>query len=131
MGRLERPAVGVHVGCWFDGFHKANPNHPALVQVPGTQVLGHRDLNRDGKRTGDLVSEGRGINQHGTHPGFERKTVGGHSEGCLVAMRWPDHIQFVNLYRTDARYLKDRLYRFTSTIIAGDDLQRRFPFEVI
>lgn len=127
-GGVFRIMLGQHLNCWVDGFHKGNVSHPALVHYPGAKILGHRDANRDGKRTGDLVGLGYGINQHSTQPLFERETVGRYSEGCLVGWNWQEHLEFVRLYRSDARYVQDRLFRFSVTVIPADDLQKHFPF---
>jgi len=114
---VARIAFGQYT-AWEMGFHKGRANHPALVQCMPIPV--YRDLNRDGKRTGDLIDYGSGINQHGTRPGKAPEIVGNWSEGCLVGQYWPNHIEFINRLKQDARYLADNDFIFTAAIIDGD-----------
>ena len=123
---IFRIAFGQFVGCWRMGFHKGRPDHPCLRQIPGMQINGYRDANKDGRRTGDLVSSGVGINQHGTKPGFVGRIVDFFSEGCLTARFWSDHILFVRLCQTDTRYQGDKDFAFTTTVIPGDEMNKRF-----
>lgn len=127
-GGVARIAFGQY-SAWRLGYHnirKNNKNHPALVQAAPLPV--HRDRNRDGKRTGDLLHLGMfGINQHGTRPGYRGDTVANWSEGCLVGMDWEDHLAFIDLLRHDGRYVADPQFLFTTTVIAGDELYRMFP----
>lgn len=107
---------------WRMGFHKKARSltpHPALVQFGPIPV--HRDFNKDGLRTGDAVTQGYGINQHGTRPGYIGGNVGNWSAGCLVGQWWPEHMSFINLMATDPRYISNKKFVFTTAIIAGDD----------
>lgn len=127
-GGIFRIMFGQYLECWQVGYHKGNKNHEALVQVEGSKIYGHRDKNRDGKRTGDKISVGTGINQHGTRPGFLGKLVDFFSEGCLVRRMWVDQIEFMSWVKSDVRYKAyGDLFRFSTTIIAGDDMNKRFP----
>ena len=81
--------------------------------------MGHRDRNRDGFRTGDLVRPGFGINQHGTRPGFVGTLVGYFSEGCLVGKRWKEHLHFIETVKIDARYQATDRFAFDTTVISG------------
>lgn len=127
LGGIFRIQFGQHLRCWKMGFHKGNKAHPALVQIPGAIITGYRDRNGDGKRTGDLLSKGFGINQHGTRPGFVSKFVGYYSIGCLVAQNWFNHLTFIGICKTDPRYIADPDFAFSATVIAGDELQKLFP----
>jgi peptidoglycan hydrolase-like protein with peptidoglycan-binding domain len=101
--------------AWQVGWHK---DHEALVQVQ--PVPGHRDLNKDGIRTGDKVTEGLyGINQHW---GYDLPEVGRASAGCLVGQSKQGHRDFMALIKKDVRYQVDSKYTFMSTIIPGDKL---------
>ena len=102
------------------GFHK-NPAHPALVQ--SGIILVHRDANRDQKRTGDLISKATGINHHGTNPVFSGSKVGMWSEGCCVGWNWPLHLEFINLMKTDPRYIADKLFKWDFTLIDSAKLK--------
>lgn len=121
-----RIAFGQHK-AWRVGIHNAKkPSaHEALVQVDDLPV--HRDLNKDGKRTGDKIFVGSsfGVNQHS---GFNASpdNIGKASAGCLVARTNEDHRLFMKLVKTDPRF-KDasRGYKFVSTVIAGDDLKAK------
>ena len=120
LGGVARIAFGQYQ-AWQMGWHKFTQygkQHPALVQCSDIPV--HRDVNQDGKRTGDPVGIGRGINQHSTHERFNSKSIGGYSYGCLVGKKWQEHLTFLELLKTDIRYTKDEKYKFFTTIIAGD-----------
>lgn len=121
-GGIFRIAFGHYAECWQMGFHKGAIWHPALIQVKGSQIFGHRDKNGDGKRTGDQISLGSGINQHGTRPGFTGQLVNFFSEGCLVARHWADQQKFIELMKTDARYILYPEFRFSATVIPGDTM---------
>ncbi len=102
------------------GFHK-KPAHPALVQY-GT-ILVHRDANRDQKRTGDPISPAFGINHHGTKLHFKGETVGNWSEGCCVGWNWSEHLEFINLMKTDPRYIADKSFKWDFTLIDSAKLK--------
>lgn len=128
MNRLgaARIAFGQYKS-WQVGIHKADsPSaHEALVQVADLTV--HRDLNKDGRRTGDrlFVGGGFGINQHSGHD-QRADDIGRASAGCLVGRTTDEHRAFMALVKTDPRYREaTRGYRFISTVIAGDDLNAR------
>ena len=105
------------------GLHKGNKHHPALVQS-GT-ILVHRDKNRDQKRTGDLISNATGINHHGTNPVFSGSKVGMFSEGCCVGHNWNQHLAFIELMKTDPRYIADNGFAWDFCLI--DSLKLKNP----
>ena len=114
--------------AWKIGYHKISTNrrnHPALIQCSPLPI--HRDLNRDGARTGDIVYTGMfGINQHGTRIGYSDKSpikVENWSEGCLVGKDWNKHLQFINLLKQDPRFKSNPNFIFTTTIIPGDKIK--------
>lgn len=122
LGGVARIAFGQFT-AWRMGFHKRArllDTHPALVQCAPIPV--HRDLNRDGKRTNDPIGIASGLNHHSTNPNYNGGIVGKYSAGCLVRKFWKDHMLFIDLLKTDPRYVNDAMFVFTSTIIAGDDL---------
>lgn len=102
--------------AWIVGWHKT---HEALVQHG--DVVGYRDKNKDGKRTGDTVVKGAnfGINQHW---GGNAATVGGWSAGCLVGQSTEDHLLFMKIVKSDPRYKANSNYVFLTTILPGDKL---------
>jgi hypothetical protein len=118
LGGVARIVFGQQT-AWKPGFHKSNPLHPALVQCAPVAVF--RDLNKDGKRPGDLLTTAAGINQHGTRSGFNRLTVGLFSEGCLVGWKWPSHLAFMRLVNKDVRIQNGKEHVFSTITIAGDD----------
>lgn len=126
-GGVFRVKHGQYIETWVDGFHKGKTDHPALIHLSDKQVWGYRDLNMDGLRTNDKLSLGWGINHHGTSPWYRNIFVGDFSEGCGVGQFWGKHLKFVETYRSDIRYQRDKNFRFTVTYIAGDDLNRRYP----
>lgn len=105
--------------CWQIGTHGNSEPHEALVQTAGA-VKVHRDLNKDGFRTGDKIQEGWfGINQH---YGYDMPEIGRASAGCLVGQSRQGHREFMALIKKDVRYLADKSYPFMTTIIPGDKL---------
>lgn len=117
FGGVARVQLTQYRACWQMGFHKGNPAHPALVQR--APMLVHRDRNRDGKRTGDLLMSASGINQHGTRPGYLSRLVGTWSEGCLVRLNWDDHLHFITMLKTDPRYVADSTFLFSTVVLDG------------
>lgn len=122
-GGIARIAFGQYK-AWRIGFHntrKNGKNHQALVQVVPLPV--HRDKNHDMKRTGDNIHIGYfGINQHSTRPGYTGGNVGTWSEGCLVGLLWDEHLRFVELLKTDPRYLADKDFIFTTAVLPGNEV---------
>lgn len=113
--------------AWRVGIHRAGrpTAHEALVQVGVISVF--RDLNKDGKRTGDRIDVGSSffVNQHSGH-NAPAGNIGKASAGCLVGRSHDEHRGFMKLVKTDPRYKKaSNGYKFVSTIIAGDDLKAK------
>jgi hypothetical protein len=109
--------------CKYQRHPTAPSRHEALVQVGELSV--HRDLNKDGKRTGDRIDVGSGfaINHHSGH-NAPANNIGKHSAGCLVGRSHDEHKEFMKLVKTDPRFKKaTNGYKFVSTVIAGDDLK--------
>lgn len=113
---------GQYKSVWKIGTHEglsSKVRHEGLIQVGNVTI--YRDINKDGKRSqGDLIQTGNfGLNQHGAN-GNPEKRIGGWSAGCLVGWTMEGHQKFMSILKGDARYQKDRNYRFTTTIINGD-----------
>lgn len=87
--------------------------------VPCAPMLVHRDRNRDFKRTGDALAPAWGINHHGTRPGYVAKAVGMFSMGCTVRLHWKEHLEFIELLKTDPRYVADAGFRFSISYLDG------------
>ena len=105
---------------WQVGIHGYSDPHEALVQVDVVQV--HRDYNRDMVRTGDMIESGNfGINQHHgyDHPVNDIYTA---SAGCLVGRTRREHESFMHIIKYDPRYLSDKNFVFTTTIIDGSKI---------
>lgn len=102
--------------AWVVGWHKT---HEALVQCG--EIVGYRDRNKDGMRTGDPVVKGSdfGVNQHW---GYNMEYVDGASAGCLVGQSIEGHMQFMKKVKSDPRYLENIGYVFLATILPGDKL---------
>ena len=118
LGGVFRIAIGYHKEKWVMGYHKRNNAHPALVQ--SGKIFGHRDKNRDGKRTGDLVTDNvLGLNQHGTRPNLQSVRVGDWSYACLVRRMWDKHMEFVRLCAADPRrsYIDPSEFKFSTTVV--------------
>jgi hypothetical protein len=104
--------------AWKFGLH-GRTQYPALVQCG--EIAGHRDKNKDGKRTGDPMVRGAdfGVNQH---HGWDMQFVGPASAGCLVGQSIEGHHDFMNLLKRDRRYCANNRYTFYTTILPGDKL---------
>ncbi|HEY9601916.1 MAG TPA: hypothetical protein V6C85_09920, partial [Allocoleopsis sp.] len=110
--------------AWIVGTHLNS--HEALVQLGGPVTV-YRDLNKDGMRTGDRIDTGQfGVNQHwgGDSP---QDDIGRWSAGCLVGRTKDGHREFMKIIKSDPRYLKSKAYVFSSIVIPGDDLFKRYP----
>jgi hypothetical protein len=106
--------------AWAVGEHE--PKHEALRQVTDIEV--HRDLNKDYKRTGDLVEKGIfAINQHWGYD-FPKEAVGKASAGCLVGRTREGHKAFMKVIKSDPRYKVNNRYRYFTAVLAGDDLMK-------
>ena len=117
--------------AWAVGIHHpeltAPRRHEALVQVGNISIF--RDKNKDGIRPGDkqfTVGSGAGINQHSglNQPAAD---IGRLSAGCLVGQNDAEHKKFMKVARSDPRFTVNNNYKFITTIIAGDDLDKRVP----
>jgi hypothetical protein len=105
--------------AWQVGIH--NGNHEALIQTGG-EVSVCRDFDRNGIRNGDKIDTGYfGINQH---HGYDNPidNIGKAGAGCLVGRSSSEHKQFMQVIKQDRRYLQDKAFIFTATVIPGDQL---------
>lgn len=104
--------------AWRFGRH-GKTQYPALEQAG--PVSGHRDINKDGRRTGDPFVTGSdfGINQH---HGWDLKRVGRGSAGCLVGQSIEGHQDFMHMLSSDRRQKVNSQYLWHTTVLAGDDL---------
>lgn len=109
-----RLAFGYYHKCWTFGDHRGQN---ALVQCGTLRV--HRDLNKDGFRTGDkLLDAGAecGINQHTTSTNPDAMAparVGRWSAGCIVWRSPAEFRKFMILMRESGEL------RFSSTLLDG------------
>lgn len=116
-GGAARIKIDSQYKAWKVGMHGSRP-YEALVQVAPIDVC--RDLNKDGKRTGDKVHTGLfGVNQH---HGYNSPNVGRNSAGCLVGQSIRGHEQFMKLIKTDVRYKADSQYIFWTAVLDGSKL---------
>lgn len=107
--------------AWKFGLH-GRTQYPALVQCD--TIVGTRDKNQDGLRTGDKVVSGSDIQVNQHHGWDEMPSIGKNSAGCLVGQSIEGHQTFLNVLRTDKRYLANPNYVFFTTIIDGSDLAK-------
>ena len=103
--------------AWQVGVH--NNDHEALTQAGPVTV--HRDLNKDGKRTGDTLDTGSEfmINQHHGWDA-DRRSIKKTSAGCLVGRTIKGHREFMEIVKQDPRFRANSAYRFVD-----DDPARR------
>lgn len=107
---------------WIVGIHHAGKPtaHEALVQVEPVTV--YRDLNQDFKRPGDKTDTGLfGINQHWGYDA-PKNDLGRTSAGCLVGRSEDGHRQFMQMMKSDPRYVANAAYRFMAAVVPGDDV---------
>lgn len=127
----QRGAARIAFGqyeAWQIGLHGKRDAHEALVQVAPVKVW--RDYNKDYKRTGDFLDNGLfGINQHWGYDLPVTKVYNA-SAGCLVGRSRASHKQFMELCKRDRRYVENKNYIFTSTIIPGDEMLKLFPITI-
>ena len=113
FGRFKAWSVGTHMA--------GRPSaHEALVQAFPLRV--HRDLNADFERTGDEVFEGLfGINQHW---GFDmpKADIGKASAGCLVGRTKAGHREFMQICKSDPRFIASSGYCFSTTVLAASSI---------
>ncbi len=111
--------------AWQVGYHGTADPHEALVQCDNVTLC--RDLNQDYSRIGDRLFTGYdfGINQHwgGDSP---VDAVGRWSAGCLVGRTRDGHREFMRIVKEDADYRRNPNYVFSTTVIPGDDLVKKF-----
>ena len=102
---------------WAVGTHHARTAsaHEALVQVENISV--YRDLNKDYKRDGDTRYTGiLAINQHWGYD-MLKDDLRSSSAGCLVGRTKARHREFMNLVKSDPRYLVNNGYRFMTVVM--------------
>jgi hypothetical protein len=54
-------------------------------------------------------------------------SIGRWSAGCLVGRTRDGHRAFMKIVKQDRDYVKNKNYVFSTTIIPGDDLMKKFP----
>ena len=105
--------------AWKMGVHRGT--QPALQQ--DGPVLVHRDKNKDGKRIGDEIAiQTVTINQHSTSAEYKGDKIGKYSAGCLVGRHMNEHIDFLEILKTDARYVTNNNYKFVTAILDGKQI---------
>jgi hypothetical protein len=105
--------------AWQMGWHRGH--HEALVQTGGPVTV-QRDDNEDGRGEGDWEDTGYfGINQHAGRSSTSG-TVGKDSAGCLVVPHMAQQERFIELLKTDPRYVRDHKYIWYTTILEGKDI---------
>ena len=109
---------GQYVNAYTLGFHKGNPEHPALVQT-GSVVV-YRDNDKDWRPEQGPEDMGYfGINIHRAASKGTTNYIGKYSFGCQVAQNADDHKVLVQLCRN----FKERgISRFTYTLLTEDQL---------
>jgi peptidoglycan hydrolase-like protein with peptidoglycan-binding domain len=119
FGQYKAWQVGTHYGGGSDP-------HEALVQVGNITV--HRDRNQDFMRTGDNIYTGDDffINQHWGFD-YDYNDISYAGAGCLVGRRREGHREFMSIVKQDQRYRANNNYTFLTTVIAGDELVKKFP----
>jgi hypothetical protein len=121
-----------HKNAWEIGMHRGTDKIPAyesLVEVGNIKII--RDLNRDGWRNinkGDSeqidnfdISQHKGSNKN--------NKVNKDSAGCLVGKTPNGHEEFMSVIKQDPRFVKDKNFKFTTTVIDGDEFAKGFSID--
>lgn len=100
-------APGQHLDCWIVGFHHINDpdkKYEAYQQKAAGVFKGWRDGDKDGKfdMTGPIYTDAQGVNGH--HAGEESVKVGGWSEGCQVVQITGQHLTWMSIGKTSAKF---------------------------
>ncbi|HEY9711434.1 MAG TPA: hypothetical protein V6D48_24720, partial [Oculatellaceae cyanobacterium] len=86
-----------------------------------------RDFNKDMSRTGDKLDTGLfDINQNWGYD-LPDNNISYGSAGTLTGRAREGHREFMKLIKQDERYVANKNYIFTTTIVPADDLVKRFP----
>ncbi len=110
---------------WSVGYHGTATRHEALVQVRNITVC--RDFDQNFSRAGDELDIGLfAVNQHWGYD-YPKNDVAGASAGCLVGRSTDGHREFMRIIKQDKRYQLNNDFVFTSCVIPGDDLNKKFP----
>lgn len=105
--------------AWVIGQHRGK--YEALVQH-GAAIVYTRDQNKDYKRTGDKTYKGSiGVNIHHGHDA-PTSDIGANSAGCLVLRSVAGFGQFLKIVKSDPRYLANRNFIFTATVLLAADV---------
>lgn len=116
-GGAARIAFGRY-SAWQVGMHH---DHEALVQTGGT-VSVYRDKNKDYKRDDDRLDTGYfGINQHWGYD-FPHDDLANSSAGCLVGRTRAGHREFMQIVKSDKRFLEDNQFVFSAAIMPASDV---------
>lgn len=108
--------------AWSVGIHYGGGSEPHQALVQDVSITVHRDLNKDGMRTGDRTETGLfDINQHWGYD-LPYNDVYYASAGCLVGRTRDGHVDFMTLIKKDRRYQLNKNYLFYTTAIPGDEL---------
>lgn len=111
-GQHKAWQVGTHVGA------NERYAHEALIQTGGA-IQGKRDRDRDGFP--DAPTSGYfGVNIHG--PWSDGGAVEDRSAGCLVTRTIQAHREFMKLVKSDKRFLTDKSFVFSATVIDASKL---------
>ena len=116
-------AFGQYRNAYQVGIHMGSSRHEALVQTGGPVTI-LRDVNRNGRRDeGDLRVTGMfGINWHRAAL-LPLKTIQGYSAGCVVTNNINDHLAFMKIVKSHPGYQQNRLFRYTVTLLNGQEIQ--------
>lgn len=107
--------------AWQVGIHR---NHEALVQTGGPVTV-TRDNDENFNPLGDAEDTGYfGINQHW---GYDLPTPDRASAGCLVGQSTAGHREFMAMVKRDRRYVEDKKYVFSTTILPASAVPDKAP----
>jgi hypothetical protein len=120
-----------HKNAWKVGMHSGPSGgssiYEGLIEVDNIKII--RDRNKNGYRTGDPEEVGQmEINQH---KGSEKSSnkVNRNSAGCLVGKTRKGHEEFMNIVKQDSRFVKDKDFKFTTTVIDGDEFAKKISLD--
>jgi hypothetical protein len=100
---------------WAAGIYHG---YEALLQVAPIKI--YRDVKDDYQREGEVYLGLWGIHQHWGY-NYPHDDIENASAGCLVGRTTLGHLEFINLVKSDPRYMANHSYKFITAVISGAD----------
>lgn len=109
--------------CWTMGQY-----HDQIALIQTQPIHGTRDYNQDYERRGDREYPAGlyGVHHHWGY-NYPHDDAGRSSAGCQVGRTKQGHEQFIQILKTDKRYVSDHNHLWTSTVLTADEYSNAKP----